>query len=188
MNQLFSDLKYHRLNFFKAMLVLATISIVSGCETKPLPKRGDTAPDFSATDITGTLVGRSQLKGNIAILYFWTNSCCGARLKLLEPLYRSNKRRGLAFLAINVGDPREVVESYAQYNGVTFTMLPDKQKTISNQFGVIGFPTIFILDRNGVLREKIHGEIQPEQLQKLVERQFDIQKEVEASYEKTHAR
>lgn len=183
-----NGLKYLLLNLFKVVLVLATLSLVSGCERKSWPQRGDASPDFSATEINGSPVLLSQLKGKIVILYFWTNSCCGRSLQRFEPFYRSHEQRGMAFLAINVGDSREVVASYAKETGVTFTLLADAQKRISEQFGVIGFPTIYILDKNGVIREKIQGEIQPEQMEKLVKRQFAMQKEAESSYEKIHGR
>ncbi len=45
-----------------------------------------------------------------------------------------------------------------------------------------------ILDRNGIVRQVVLGEIQPAQMEKLVKRQFDIQKETEVAYEKLHPR
>lgn len=91
-------------------------------------------------------------------------------------------------MAVNVGDTREIVESYAKNNGLTFTLQTDEHAKASRQYGIIGFPTIFILDRHGVIREKIHGDIPMDKLQKLVAKQFRIQKIAEANYEKIHSR
>jgi peroxiredoxin len=156
------------LNFFSAVLVLTILFLASGCDTKQGVKIGDTAPGFSGTDINGEFVSLSQAKGKVVVLYFWTNSCCGGRLKLLEPYYVKNKDKGLTILAINVGDTKETVESYVRSNALTFSFQADEHRMISNQYGVFGFPTIFVLDRRGVIREKILGSIPSEKLEKLV--------------------
>jgi thioredoxin-related protein len=38
----------------------------------------------------------------------------------------------------------------------------------AREYGVFGFPTIFIIDREGIIRKKILGDVNPEQLDKLV--------------------
>lgn len=65
-------------------------------------------------------------------------------------------------------------------------MLTDEHTTMFKQYQAFGFPTVFIIDRNGVIREKILGNIQVDKLEKLIQHQFDIQKEADASYEKQH--
>ena len=171
-----------------AFCLLATLNFCSGCDSRQGLKIGDTAPDISGKDIQGKEISQIKLKANVAIIYFWTNSCCGDSLKKLEPLYTRDKDKGLAVLAVDVGDGKEIVESYAKNNALTFTMLADEKSKLFKQYHVFGFPTIFILDKNGIVREKIMGDIPIEKLEKLVEKQFKIQKEVEASYEKTHSR
>lgn len=163
-------------NFLMAILVLASFAFSSGCDQKQGVKIGGTPPEISGNDIHGEFVSLNQFKGKVVILYFWINSCCGERLKLLEPFYRQNKQRGLAVLAVNVGDTKEIVESFAKTNGLTFTLQTDERAMTSRQYGVFGFPTIFILDRNGIVREKILGDIKIEKLERLVVRQFNIQK------------
>jgi peroxiredoxin len=107
---------------------------------------------------------------------------------MLEPFYRQNRGKGLEVLAVNVGDTKEIVESYTKANELTFTLLTDEHSKISKQYGIFGFPTIFILDKNGIIREKIHGDIPTDKLQKLVVKQFNIQKEIETNYENIHSR
>jgi peroxiredoxin len=169
-------------------LVLATLLLCTGCDEKKGVKIGDNPPAISDNDIHGEFVSLAQLKGKIVIVYFWTNSCCGDSLKELEPIYSRNKYKGLEILAINEMDSRKDVESYALNNRLTFTMLTDEHSMLFKQYKVLGFPTVFILDRSGIVREKILGDVQIAKLEKLVLRQFDIQKKAEESYEKVHAR
>jgi peroxiredoxin len=95
-------------------------------------------------------------------------SCCGDRLKQLEPYYSRNREQGLKILAIDVGDARESVDAYAKGSGLTFTLQTDEHAMTSREYGVFGFPTIFILDRAGTIRKKIMGDINTAQLEKLV--------------------
>lgn len=67
-------------------------------------------------------------------------------------------------------------------------MLTDDHFSIFKQYQAFGFPTIFIVDRNGIIRQKILGNIQTDALKKVIQRQFDMQKQAEASYEKNHPR
>lgn len=148
--------------------MLASLACSSGCEEKKPAKSGEKPPAISGTDIHGEVISLDRFKGNVVVLYFWTNSCCADRLKLVEPYYSRNRDKGLAVLAINVGDSRDYVESYAKSNSLTFTLQTDERGMTSREYGVFGFPTIFILDREGIMRKKILGGIDTGQLEKLV--------------------
>lgn len=176
--------------FFNMVLraVLIVVLLLTGCEKKRGILIGDAAPQISGTDIQDKSVTHETVKGKVVVIYFWTNSCCGDNLKQLEPLYRRYKDKGLAVLAINEMDSKNDVESYAVTNRLSFTMLKDEGSQLFKKFSVFGFPTIFILDKNGIVREKILGDIQTKKLEKLVERQFDIQREIDAQYEKIRSR
>jgi len=159
--------------FLVVLFVLATLYSCLGCDNKQGVKIGDNPPGFSDTDIKGELVSLNQLKGKVVVLYFWADTCCGDTLKLIEPFYSRNKFRGLEILAIYRGDSKKFVESYAKNNDITFTMLTDDHAMASRQYGVFGLPTIFIIDRTGVIREKILGYIQTEKLEKLASGYLD---------------
>ena len=178
----------HSTNFLILILILVSLVFLTGCEIKQGFKIGDTPPGISGNDIHGNDINQSKHNAKLVVIYFWINSCCGDSLKKLEPLHRENKDKGLVIWAVNVGDTKEFVESYAKNNALTFTMLTDEIAKLFKQYQVFGFPTIFILDKNGIVREKILGDIKIEKLQALIEKQFKIQKEMEANYEKMHPR
>lgn len=156
------------LAFTLALLVLAT-----ACKDKRGVKVGDTAPAISATDIRGNPITLSKLKGKTVVVCFWTDSCCGDRLKQLEPIYSRNKDRGFELIAINEMDTAEKIRSYAARNRLTFTMLSDERSMLFKQYDVVGLPTLLILDKEGVIREKIQGEMQTAKLEKLIERHIN---------------
>ncbi|MDR3581169.1 MAG: TlpA disulfide reductase family protein [Oryzomonas sp.] len=155
--------------FFMALvLLLASIVCMAGCEVKPEGHTGEKAPEIAGTDLHGEPISLGRLRGSVVVLCFWTNSCCSDRLKLLEPYKRQNKDKGLVILAINEGNARESVASYAKANSLTFPVLTDEGSMTAKEYGVFGFPTIFIIDRKGIIRKKILGDVNPAQLDKLV--------------------
>src|SRR5664279_2903919 len=89
-------------NFCRAVVVLVCLVFFTGCDASREVRTGEIPPEISGTDIHSEYISLRQLKGKVVILYFWTNSCCGEKLKLLEPYYLRNKDKGLEILAINV--------------------------------------------------------------------------------------
>ena len=150
------------------MLVIATAVSLTGCETRQGVKLGDNPPGISGNDIHGEYVSLSKLKGKVVVIYFWSNSCCGGSVKQLSPLYNQFQHDGLEIIAINEFDSVKDVASFAKSNAMMFTMMTDEHSLLFKQYQAFGFPTIFILDRNGILREKILGDIQTAKLEKLV--------------------
>ena len=153
-----------------AAFLLATLAFTCGCEDHQGAKVGQKPPEISGNDIHGDYLTSSQFKGSVVVLYFWTNSCCAAGLKELQPFFSRNLHRGLALLAINEKNDKETVESYAAKNGLTFTLQTDEYAMTANKFGIIGFPTIFIVDRTGIVREKLLGQVPIAKLEKLIEK------------------
>ena len=153
-----------------AISLLAIMAMSSGCDQTQGVKIGAPPPSISGNDIQGDFVTLGRFKGSVLVLYFWTNSCCADGLKELQPFYAGNVSKGLAVLAINERDSGEVVREFAKRNGLTFTFQTDEHAMTAQQYGIIGFPTIFVLDRDGIVREKVQGHIALDRLEKLVSR------------------
>jgi len=151
-----------------ACLLLALSVNLSGCAEKTVPKIGEVPPGISCNDVNGEYISLNRLKGNLVVIYFWSSSCCSDRLKQHESWFDLNRHKGLSMLAVNVGGDENSVRLFARNNGLTFTMLTDEHGLISRQYGVAGFPTAFIIDRNGVIRKKIVGDMGAAELFRLI--------------------
>ncbi|HBA88418.1 MAG TPA: TlpA family protein disulfide reductase [Geobacter sp.] len=165
-----SPLPYRTL---RVALLLAFVSLLPGCEENRGVKIGEKAPSISGNDVQGNYISLPQMKGKTVVIYFWTDSCCGDNLKQLEPFFSRNRDRGLEIVAVNEMDPKEKILSLVSKNGLSFTMLSDEHSMLFKQYNVLGFPTILILDRDGVIREKVLGEMPTAKLEKLIERHLD---------------
>ena len=162
------DCKTHLPAVWVLYAIIALSLIVSGCKETTATKVGAVAPNVSCNDISGEYFNLSQLKGKVVVLYFWSSKCCGESVKQLEPFYQKQKYSGLSLVAVEVGGSKETVSAFVKSNSLTFTNLMDEYDTLSRSYRVIGFPTIFVIDKAGVIRQKVSGEFQAGQLANLV--------------------
>ncbi len=140
--------------FFVVLLINSVaVSIFAGVSAPP-------APDFTLPDVHGKKVSLSQFKGDVVILNFWATYCgpCKAEMPSLNKLYMELKNRGLAVVAISVDATEKPVLSFITDKKLEFPVLMDRDKEVYfDDYAVMGLPTTFIIDRHGVIIEKIMG-------------------------------
>jgi peroxiredoxin len=125
------------------------------------PRIGKPAPDFALNDINGKKVTLSEYKGNVIILNFWATFCgpCKEEMPSLNNLFLAFKKDGLIVLAVSTDDSEKPVQSFIKAKGLAFPVLLDKdQQVFFDRYAVLGLPTTFIIDRDGIIREKILGD------------------------------
>ena len=108
-------------------------------------------PGFSGATVDGSSLSLESLRSRVVLLNFWATWCleCRAELPVLERLHRDYASRGLAVVAVNFREEPEAVRRYAREIGLTMPMLMDPDGTIRQSYGVIGFPTSFLIGRDG---------------------------------------
>ncbi len=154
--------------------VLAGVLLV-GCNNEPSSEKegkaqaapaapagmiGLTAPDFTLTDMQGQQVSLSQFRGKIVILNFWATWCppCVEEMPSMEQLYREFKDQDLVVLAVNVeSSGQEAVSEFLAKKSYSFKILLDPDAETQNTYGVFRLPESFLIDRNGVVVEKVIG-------------------------------
>jgi len=57
----------------------------------------------------------------------------------------------------NNDSQRWLVEAYARFKKFPFSVMHDPEEKIEKLYGVGAFPTLFIIDKKGVVRYKIEG-------------------------------
>jgi len=56
-------------------------------------------------------------------------------------------------LAISIGEDPDTVSGYVKRTGTTFTVGVDQATSIAAQYRIVGIPTHFFVDRDGIVRE-----------------------------------
>jgi len=125
------------------------------------PEIGKLAPVFELTDVNGKKVSLAEYKGKVILINFWATWCgpCKAEMPSLNNLFLAFKNDGLIVLSISVDSSEKPVQSFLNGKVIAFPVLMDKEQEVYfDQYGVLGLPTSFIIDREGIIRDKIRGE------------------------------
>lgn len=132
-----------------------------------LAQVGRPAPAFVLPGIDGEEVRLSDFRGRPVLGNFWASWCsdCRVEMPLMNDAYGDRGRTGLAVIGINYGEDRSHAARYAQELGVRFPLALDPSKATARAYGVIGPPTSFFIDRDGVVREIGIGLMPREKLQ-----------------------
>ena len=123
-------------------------------------KVGEEAPNFQLRDLDGNMVSLSQLRGKVVLLNFWATWCgpCRIEMPAMERLYRSYSRKDFEILAVST-DPQgaAVTRPFQQEMGFTFPILHDAEYRIGLIYGARSLPMTFMVDRQGIVRQKVPG-------------------------------
>ena len=119
------------------------------------PQVGKRAPDFTLTSTDGTQYTLSQFQGRKVLLSFWLDGCpaCELEMPLIQTAFDKYGRDQLAVLAVNVrGDP-DKIKYYVANQKLTFPVLLDSEGTVDGVYKGPAFPTNYMIDSTGIIRE-----------------------------------
>lgn len=120
---------------------------------------GKPAPDFELRDSKGNLWRLSDLRGKVVFINFWATWCtsCKAEMPYKERLYEKMKGRPFQMLGILFrDDPRNLAEYFQKYK-VSLPTLISPDNEVAKMYGITGVPETFIIDKEGIIREKMVG-------------------------------
>jgi peroxiredoxin len=117
------------------------------------PSWGD-PPPAAVVGVDGRRRSVSELRGQVALLYFWATWCpiCTGELPTeIEAVHREFKERGLAVWAISFREAPERVTAWLERHPVSLTVMVDPDGTAANAFRATATPTFVLVDRAGQL-------------------------------------
>ena len=132
------------------------------------------APDFTLEDMDEEKYSFKDLRGKVVLINFWATWCppCRREMPSMERLHQKLDSDHFKVLAINQMEDGDHVFAYIGQLEVdpTFTILFDKDSKISNDYGVVGLPTTFLIDKQGMVRYRAIGgrEFDHPEVEKLI--------------------
>ncbi|MEC4687201.1 MAG: TlpA disulfide reductase family protein [Nitrospirota bacterium] len=122
---------------------------------------GKVAPDFDLPDLEDTYVRLSDFRGKVVFLNFWATWCkpCREEMPSMEVLYRNFKQDGLVVLAVSIDrvTTKQEIPPFVKSLNLTFPVLIDSWGQTDKRYKLMGVPETYIIDQQGILREKVIG-------------------------------
>ena len=126
----------------------------------PRPEKGTLAPNFTLPGLDGKMVNLTDYKGKVVLLNIWATWCppCVEEMPSMEKLHQELKNEDFAILAVSIDASGAIkVLPFMKKHKLTFPVLSDDRGDIKSLYWTTGIPESFILDKNGVIVEKVIG-------------------------------
>jgi thiol-disulfide isomerase/thioredoxin len=145
--------------FLSVAAAAVAVALAIPAAAKPVPPTP--APVWSLKDVDGKTVRSADFKGKVLVVDFWATWCppCRTEIPAYIALQKKYAADGVVFVGVSVdGDDQvKAVKDFMQKFGVNYPMVM-ADDSIQGAFGVNqGYPTTYIIDREGRIRNKKVG-------------------------------
>ena len=157
-------------------------------ETAPAETAADARPvipavDFELEDQYGNIHRLEDYRGKTIFLNFWATWCppCKAEMPDIQKLYEKSSTEGedavivLGVAAPNMGQEgsEEEIAVFMEEKGYTYPVLMDTEGELFNSYGIMSFPTTFMIDRDGNVFGYVSGMLSADMMDSIVRQTLD---------------
>jgi len=145
---------------FIAGIIIIYLLAASRESARPKAIVGLDAPLFQLKDINDKIWKLADLRGKVVLLNFWASWCesCLAVNSSIQSLLNTEQESNIVYISILYKDDPSKAREYLKKNGFDFPVLIDNQN-IARTYGIGGVPETFIINKKGVIKEKVVGPI-----------------------------
>lgn len=124
------------------------------------PAVGRPAPDFTLPTLDGGEFRLSDYRGKPVVLNFWATWCgpCQRELPAIERA-AEHYRDVVVFAAVDQAETQQRVQAFVDEMGLTVIVPMDGEQVVGERYDVLGLPTTFFIDENGIIRSVWMGEM-----------------------------
>jgi peroxiredoxin len=143
----------------KNTVIALVLSVFAASSLASSGLEGQEAPDFALKSSTGENLRLSEYRGDVVMINFWATWCgpCRQEMPLLDELYGRYQRVGFNLLGVNIDDDSRRAMQMIDELGVSFPVLFDSRKEVSELYDVEAMPVTVLVDREGTIRYIHHG-------------------------------
>lgn len=137
------------------------------------PKIGYLAPTFELPDLDDRTVRAGGASDRLTMINFWASWCgpCDLEAPDLQELHERHKDR-LLLIGVNSTkyDRERNARAFVDEHGLTFPILMDREGVVTELYKIGQFPTTLLVDRDGVIRERVVGVLTKAQWEALIDK------------------
>jgi cytochrome c biogenesis protein CcmG/thiol:disulfide interchange protein DsbE len=146
--------------------------LLAACSAAPsIARVGDPAPSWTQARLAGPSLSLQQLRGKAVYLNFFATWCppCNAEASTIDGLSRSYASRGLQVVGVDVLESSQKAGVFAREHHVTYPVVVD-DGTMRDRYRVNALPVHVFIDRAGIVRQIVDGEMDGAQMRVAIER------------------
>lgn len=145
------------------ILLMGVLVLIFGVKKEESPRTatiGLDAPGVWVRDEAGRTYTLSEMKGSVVFINFWASWCppCKDEMPSIQGLYdRFKDEKRFRMVTVLYRDDYGKATSYLKENKFDFPVLTDVEGRTARSYGVTGVPESYIVDKRGILRDKVIG-------------------------------
>lgn len=163
--------KMHR---FCALVALVAAAELPACSSGSHASRGGTsrvahvgspAPQWTESTSTGTKLSFDSLRGKPVYLNFFATWCppCNEEAPDINALQKLYARRGLQVVGVDELEDAKKAAQFVRKYDLSYPAIVD-DGTLQDEYKVNGLPVHVFIDRTGVIRKMVTGEMDKTQI------------------------
>ena len=126
---------------------------------------GSPAPAYKAVSLAGDSVSLSGQRGKVVLLNVWATWChpCRTEIPELRQVHAAYASRGRHLIGVSVDaqGSEEAIRAFMSDFEMNYDVWLDPDERVLSNFLVVGVPATFLIDRDGVLRWRKVGPVEP---------------------------
>jgi cytochrome c biogenesis protein CcmG, thiol:disulfide interchange protein DsbE len=132
---------------------------------------GEPAPGWSEPSLPGATLSLASLRGKPIYLNFFATWCppCNEEAPAIDALAKTYASRGLAVVGVDVLENSSKAAAFRAQHHLTYPVVIDSG-ILRRQYEINGLPVHVFIDRTGVIRKIVVGELSPAGMRENVER------------------
>jgi cytochrome c biogenesis protein CcmG, thiol:disulfide interchange protein DsbE len=132
---------------------------------------GRPAPSWTEPSLPGPTLSLASLRGKAVYLNFFATWCppCNVEAPQIDALARADANRGLEVVGVDVLENAKKAASFRSEHHLFYPIVVDSG-VLRDQYRVNGLPVHVFIDRNGIVRKIVVGELSPAAMRDDVER------------------
>lgn len=132
---------------------------------------GSTAPvtDLQPLSSAAKPVSLADYRGKVVLLDFWATWCgpCREAFPNINVLHQKYRDQGFEVIAVS-NESKETIDRFIRANGYGFTFVRDPFNLTNEAYQVSGYPTSFVIGRDGKIAAAFQGAASPAELEEAI--------------------
>jgi thiol-disulfide isomerase/thioredoxin len=140
-------------------ILCLTLGLAAAAAGTAGPRPGAPAPKFNLPDLIRARndVSLKSLEGKVVLVDFWASWCPPCRKTLPQLGGMRLRHPSLVVLAVSEDEDRAKAMDFLKPRDTSVVFLHDAKKSAAADFDLGGMPSLYLIDKKGILRHRHDG-------------------------------